>query len=81
MAIFEVGKGYEFITLDVYEGNYHGISTTNTVAEIEGPLIKLDDGTIINIQAPTFEGVVDTAQRKQYADETRTAISTHDGDF
>ncbi|AVT20056.1 hypothetical protein C7Y68_08570 [Paracidovorax avenae] len=58
--MFELGKAYDFDLLDSYDekGNA-GISTYygRTVYEIDGPLLKITDGSgymIVNTHAPAF---------------------------
>lgn len=52
--MFEVGKSYEVCDLILGDAGYSRQSTTETVAAVEGNLVKFKSGRILNTSSPLF---------------------------
>lgn len=81
--MFEVGRKYEFSTVELGPEGYVTLSSKGTVTKVDGNLIEINGYKILNVIAPTFAGAVDLDQRRKnlIERETRFLESDNPKDF
>lgn len=72
--MIEVGRTYEFHSVEVTARGAAQVQMVRRVVAVDGPLVRIEGGEILNLHSALFERAVDVEERRRWLDGVRADL-------